>query len=57
MEVKLPKSESELQEDPYLLLGYGLNSYYQVMFSLFGMFFWVSVFCFPLYIILAGNGV
>lgn len=27
------------------------------MFSLFGMFFWVSVFCFPLYIILAGNGV
>ena len=30
----MPKSDKEVQEDPYLLLGFGVNSYFDVMLDL-----------------------
>ena len=32
MEIKLPKTEEALDKDPFLLLGYGVNSYFDILF-------------------------
>jgi hypothetical protein len=36
-------------KDPYLVLGYGVNAYYQILASLAKMFFWVFIFSLPLF--------
>jgi hypothetical protein len=30
MNVKVPKTELEVQQDPYLMLGYGMNAFFDV---------------------------
>lgn len=45
LELKAPK---ENMDDPYLVLGYGVNAYYQILASLARMFFWVFLFSIPL---------
>jgi len=44
--MKIPKSDLQLEEDPYLRLGYGMNSYFDVVISLFSMMVFISVFAF-----------
>ena len=34
MEIPVPKSDMRIQEDPFLQLGYGMNSYFQVVIEL-----------------------
>ena len=34
MELKVPKSDLMLEKDPFLLLGYGMNSYFTIMCEL-----------------------
>ena len=34
LELTVPKSDLRIEEDPFLLLGYGMNSYLQVMIQL-----------------------
>ena len=48
MKVKLPKSDREVQEDPFLLLGFGVNNYFDIMKSLMWMFSMISIFMLPL---------
>ena len=38
--IKIPKSEVQILEDPFLMLGYGINAYFDILRSLFlGMAF------------------
>jgi hypothetical protein len=44
---RLPKNE-EIEKDPFLILGYGINSYLDIMMNLFWMFTIITIFCIPL---------
>lgn len=46
---KVPKSENEIKEDPYLILGYGVNAYYDILLSLCTLFLCITIFCIPIY--------
>lgn len=45
LELKAPR---ENLKDPYLIMGYGVNAYFQILASLARMFFWVFIFTLPL---------
>jgi hypothetical protein len=47
-ELELPTTEEDLS-DPYIVLGYGVNAYYQILASLAKMFFWVFMFSLPMF--------
>jgi hypothetical protein len=49
MNFKIPKSDQEIFEDPYLVLGYGVNAYYDILLQFSTMFVFISVFCIPIY--------
>jgi len=55
MKMKIPKSDSMCQSDPFLLLGYGINAYFDIMISLAMMCFMVTLFMTPVMAIYAGN--
>ena len=48
MDMKVSKSEILIEENPYLLLGYGMNSYFEVVAQLIKMMLFFSVFAIPL---------
>lgn len=47
--IKMPKSDSELVEKPFLILGYGVNAYFDIMLSLVWMFATITIFVLPLF--------
>lgn len=49
LKFKVPKSDNELLEDPYLILGYGINAYYDILYSLCCMFICITIFCLPIF--------
>ena len=49
--LKIPKSDEEILNDPYLILGYGINAYHDILNSLAQMFIWISIFTIPILII------
>lgn len=53
MDIKRPESEDDLLEDPFLYLGYGVNSYFRVMLSFFWMFVMVTLFYIPVFMALS----
>lgn len=55
MNVKIPSSEENYHNDPYLLIGYGVNAYFSIMLSLSKMFAMVALFALPMFIVFAGN--
>ena len=46
--LKMPKSELELIKEPFLRLGYGVNSYFDIMLQIFYLFSFISVVCIPM---------
>lgn len=48
LDLKMPKSETEIQKDPFLILGYGINSYFDLLILLCKMFLSISVFSLPI---------
>ena len=48
LELSVPKSDLRIEEDPFLLLGYGMNSYFQVMVELMVMVGLISLVTIPL---------
>lgn len=48
MNLKVSKSDERIEQDPYLLLGYGMNSYFEIMLSLMCMMLIVAIFAVPL---------
>jgi len=55
MGIRMPKSENQLIEDPFLILGYGVNAYFDIMLSLAYMFLTLCVFCIPVYYVFSHN--
>jgi hypothetical protein len=47
MGIKVPKSEATLVEDPFLILGYGINAYFDIMISLSTMCVMITLFMIP----------
>lgn len=55
--IKVPKSEGEIDADPFLILGYGINAYFDILESLSSMFTIITIFAIPMFLIYAeGDG-
>jgi hypothetical protein len=46
----MSKTERMLTQDPYLILGYGINAFFEILLQLVNMFLVITVFCIPLYV-------
>ena len=55
LDIKVNKSDELIEEDPFLLLGYGINSYFAVMKQLMIMFGLISLVTIPLMSIFANE--
>ena len=55
MQIRMPKSETQLNNEPFLRLGYGVNSYFDIMLSIFYMFTFISLVCLPVFYIYSTN--
>lgn len=55
MQIRMPKSETQLVKEPFLRLGYGVNSYFDIMLSIFYMFSFISVVCIPMFYCYGNN--
>jgi hypothetical protein len=53
--LKLPKTEKKVNNNPFLLLGYGVNSYFEILEQLMKMFAFVSIFFIPVMAIYKSN--
>ena len=51
MGIDVPKSDKELEKDPFLMLGYGVNAYLDIMRQFALMFFFISLFCIPVFFV------
>lgn len=49
MDLTPPEGDEAIQEDPFLLLGYGVNAYFDILFQLFNIFVLITIFCIPIY--------
>lgn len=47
MGIKIPKSDRKIAKHPFLLLGYGVNSYFEIMEQMMKMFCVISLFFIP----------
>ena len=47
----MPKSDSQIVEEPFLLLGYGVNAFFEIQYSLAFMCLAITAFLLPAYII------
>lgn len=50
------EAPEENLDEPYLILGYGINAYFAILASVSKMFFWVTVFAIPMYYIYSSGG-
>ena len=50
MNMPMPANDKEVVADPFLLLGYGINSFFDLMYSLFWFSIFVTIFMTPLYV-------
>ena len=55
LDLILPENAEEVEEDPYLLLGYGINAYFDILSYLMKVFFVISVFVIPFMYIYGHN--
>ena len=55
LEIKVPKTDIMMQQDPYILLGFGINSYFDLLWSLSMMMAVITVFSIPIYYIYGGG--
>ena len=48
MDIPLPENDRDVAEDPFILLGYGINSFFDLMSQLFWFAIFVTIFFIPL---------
>jgi len=48
MAIPMPENDKEVSEDPFILLGYGINSFFDLMSQLFWFAIFVTIFMMPL---------
>ena len=46
--MEMPANDAEVNEDPFILLGYGINSFFDLMSQLFWFAVFVTIFMMPL---------
>jgi len=46
--LKVPKNDLRIEEDPFILLGYGMNSYFKIMLQMMYMCILISLVAVPL---------
>lgn len=51
MDIELPETDKNVIDNPYLLLGYGFNAYFDVIRDLVNYFFFTTIFVIPLFMI------
>jgi hypothetical protein len=51
MNMPMPENDKEVVEDPFILLGYGINSFFDLMYSLFWFSILVTLFMIPLFVL------
>jgi len=56
LDIKVPKSDLLLEKDPYLLLGYGMNSYFEIMVELMIMCGLICLVTIPLMYVYSTGG-
>ena len=49
LQVKMPKNDRETIAEPFLLIGYGVNAYFDTLIKLGSMFLIITAFCIPLF--------
>ena len=52
---KKPKNQEQIKNDPFLLLGYGVNAYFSTMMHIAKMFAVISIFMIPVLYIYSKN--
>jgi len=55
--LKIPKSEKQMVNDPYLVLGYGINAYFDIIFNLMMCMFICFIAFLPVIFIYSSNPV
>ena len=55
MDKKVPKTDREMRDEPFLMLGYGVNAYLDIMLSLSKMFIGISLACIPIFMFYSQN--
>ena len=55
MGLKIPKSDKKVDKNLFLLLGYGVNSYFEVLREMMVMFAFISVALIPVFMIYNSN--
>lgn len=55
MGLKVPKADKSLIEDPFIILGYGVNSYFDTIWSLALMCLAITVFMAPVFYVFRTN--
>ena len=57
LNIKIPKAEQDIEDEPFVMLGYGVNAYFNILKYLGIMFFMISLFSIPIFVIYSGNSV
>ena len=55
MGLKIPKSDKKVDKNLFLLLGYGVNSYFEVLKEMMNMFAFISIALIPVFMIYNSN--
>jgi hypothetical protein len=55
MDMIMPENDREVSEDPFILLGYGINSFFDLMSQLFWFAIFITIFMSPLMIEFSRN--
>ncbi len=53
MGIAIPTQEIEIANNPFLVLGFGMNAYFKIIKAMLYMMFWVCIANIPLFYIFA----
>jgi hypothetical protein len=53
MKLKQPDGDDDIRENPFILLGYGINAYFDILYYLFCCFTMLTIFSLPIYYLYA----
>jgi hypothetical protein len=56
LNIKIPATDQVLQEEPFLIFGYGVNAFFDLMISLSYMCIAITIFLLPLFYGYSQNG-
>ena len=54
--LKAPKNDKLIAKDPFIMFGYGINAFFDMLSSISTMFVWITIFMIPVFHIYASHG-